>query len=209
MLSYSNIGNIITSTLDFQPFGFGFACELGDIYAVGNFARAWLTSTEGGVTFMGATTNTTTGSDRYFSRDLFNQLKKGTSMTIGEFIGVGKSKYYNIAHLAISRRREAKKYNLYGDPSLYLHGLIFETVPYPALPKRLPQINEQQDDIVQDDILHICMAKVESVWVYSVTGQLMLTGSTNQLDMRSLPAGIYTVVINADNIQSSKKMIKL
>lgn len=203
-LDSSYIERIATSTLDYQPFGFGFACLLGNIYQQNNFARTWLTSTEGGVTFLGSTTTTITGSDRYFSRSLFNQLKKKTSMTVGEFVGVGKSKYYCTTNLALSRRREAKKYNLYGDPSLYLHGLIFETMPYPLSPKIPSQIDKQQDNM-----LHIDQTEVESVFVYSIAGQLMLTGNTNQLDMRNLPAGIYTIIINNDNQQSSKKIIKL
>lgn len=199
----SDISAITTNTLDFQPFGFGFACLLGNIFHQNNFARAWLTSTEGGVTFFGPTSTTTTISDRYFSRDLFNQLKKKSSMTIGEFVGNGKAKYYCDGHKVVWRRREAKRYNLYGDPSLYLHGLLFETAPYPVLPK-MPQIDKQQDDI-----LYIDQTEVESVFVYSIAGQLLLTGNTNQLDMRNLPTGIYTIIINADNQQSSKKIIKL
>ena len=119
---YSDINHIITSNLNFQPYGFGFTCSTGNIYNNNNFARAWLTSIEGGITYLSSTTISYATPDRYFSRKMFNQLKGQPNMTIGEFVGNAKAKYYN-PDKVIWRRREAKKYVLYGDPSLYLFGL--------------------------------------------------------------------------------------
>lgn len=190
---WCNIENITTHTLDFQPFGFGFACLLGNIFETQNFARSWITDKEGGVTFLGSTTESYSSCNRYFSRTIFNQLKNKPNMTIGEFVGNGKAKYYN-ANPVVHRRREAKMYILYGDPSLYLFGLRFNE-PYgkPAIHHPINQ-NEPIDSI-------------SSIRIYSVTGQLVRTCYTDQPDLIGLPSGIYTIVFKSNNNTKTQKII--
>ncbi len=187
------IGNIATSTLEFQPFGFGFACQIGNIFKVNNFARAWVTSADGGPSFLGATTNSTNICNRYFSRTMFNQLKNKPYMTIGEFVGNGKAKYYN-ANPVVWRRREAKKYVLYGDPSLYLFGLRFNE------PYNMPSVQapKNKDEYVDD---------FQFVNIFSMTGQLMCTSYTSQPDLVSLPSGIYTMVYYYKEHKVTKKIV--
>lgn len=199
---YDSINHIINSGLDFQPFGFGFACLLGNIYATNNFARSWVTSKEGGVTFLGSTTNTYYNPDRYFSRKLFLQLEQKATMTIGEFVGSGKAKYYN-ADRVVYRRREAKKYVLYGDPSLYLEGLdIHYNLTYPRLPIQTNArvgVNENMD-LTNSNI-------VENARIYSTSGHLIMKGNVNQQLLKSLPTGIYIAVYESGEGQTSRKII--
>lgn len=177
----SDIGHMITRDLDFQPFGFGFTCSTGDIYKNNNFAREWLTSLDGGISFLGATTISYATPDRYFSRKMFNQLNGHPNMTIGEFIGNAKAKYYN-PDKVIWRRREAKKYVLYGDPSLYLFGLDLQyNQPYSA---------KQFIGNIEDN--------VTCVHVYSITGQL-LRSHNSQPDLDDLPSGTYLMTFISDN----------
>ena len=193
--SQLNIGTINTHNLDFQPFGFGFACLLGNIYNSSNFARSWLTSEDGGVTFMAATTKTITGADRYFSRTLFNQLKDKPNMTIGEFVGNGKAKYYNQIKVD-NRYYEVKKYVLYGDPSLYLFGIHhYYNQPY--------NIQEHSLRAVDDKELN----DVISIQIYSVTGQLLCAFQNLQPDLQSLPTGTYIIVYMFNNNQKTKKIL--
>lgn len=208
-LSTYYIGNITTSTLGFQPFGFGFACKLGNIYASPNFARTWLTSTEGGVSFLGATTISYLSPDRYYSRKLFNQLKPKPIMTIGEFIGNARAKYYNPDQVEW-RYREAKKYVLYGDPSLYLFGLDINNY-IPLLVKERNRESEIKDGEIEinDNIVQVngMQEKISNIQIYSVSGILLRISYTNQLDLQGLPAGLYTAVIQTENNQISKKII--
>lgn len=191
---YYDINHIITSNLNFQPYGFGFTCSTGNIYENNNFARAWLTSIEGGITYLGSTTISYATPDRYFSRKMFNQLKGHPNMTIGEFIGNAKAKYYN-PDKVVWRRREAKKYVLYGDPSLYLFGLDIQyNQPY-NIQKRL----QQGDEEFVGDII--------SVNIYSMTGQLLRACNGDKPNTQGLPAGTYMVVYNSSNNSITKKFV--
>lgn len=206
-----NMSSILTSNLDFQPFGFGIASSLGNIYSNENFAREWLSNEQGGITFLGATTESFNSADRYFSRKLFEQLKNKPVMTIGEFVANGKAKYYNPDEV-VWRRREVKKYTLYGDPSLYLFGLDID-YNTPRLVKKNSQLTEIQDEniIVKDDIVQLetdVYGDVNSICVYSITGQLIYTSHSNQIDLQGLPSGIYTTLINTNNGQISRKILK-
>lgn len=205
----TTIGTILTSSLDFQPFGFGFSCLLGNIYADSNFSRSWLTSTEGGVSFLGATTTTYISPDRYFSRKLFNQIKKKTPpITIGEFVGNGKAKYYNCDKV-VWRRRQAKKYTLYGDPSLYLYGLDinYMTPNYFLKGEKQPIETVDSQINIEDNILSLNLDNIQSVYIYSITGQLVFARNISQINLNRFPSGIYTIVINADNYKITKKII--
>ena len=190
--TYYSIGSITTRTLDFQPFGFGFSCLLGDIYKKYNFARSWLVSLDGGVSFLGSTTISYSVCNRYFSRKMFNQLKGRPNMTIGEFVCNAKAKYYN-PFKVIWRRRETKKYILYGDPSLHLFGLDLQyNQPYSV--KQRTGSPENMDNIT-------------SVQVFSVTGQLLRTSQTCEIDLQGLPIGTYMVVYNSDTNPIIQKII--
>ena len=192
---YDSIYYISTSGLDFQPFGFGFACLLGNIFEDKNFARSWITSRDGGVTFLGATTNTTVFMDKYFSRMLFNQLKGRPNMTIGEFVGNAKAKYYN-PDKVVWRLNEAKKYVLFGDPSLYLFGLHFNRSSNSKPDSR--KVGENKENI----------ENITSVQIFSITGQLLRKCYTNKLDLGGLLPGIYTIVFYSDDkIVTTKKIV--
>ena len=189
-----DINNIVTSTLPFQPLGFGFTCLTGNIYEHKNFAREWLMSTEGGITFLGSTTISYSECNRYFSRKMFNQLEDRPNMTIGEFVGNAKAKYYN-PDKVVWRRREAKKYVLYGDPSLYLFGLDIQyNQPYNS-----QEHSRRDDEEFTDDII--------SVNIYSMTGQLLRTCDDAKPNLQGLPAGTYMVVYNSNNNSITQKLV--
>lgn len=208
-----NMDSILTHHAGMHPFGFGFADELGNIYDLNNFSRTWLTSTQGGVTFFAPTTEAYNCADRYFSRKVFNQLSGGRIvMTIGEFVANAKAKYYNPDQV-LWRRREAKKYTLYGDPSLYLLGLDIEE----RTPNRIKHksstsaITQDTNIIIQNDVVQLNPAisgNVNSIYVYSITGQLMLTSYSNSINLNGLSQGVYLVTVNTDNGQISQKIVK-
>ena len=115
-------------------------------------------------------------------------------MTIGEFICNAKAKYYNPLKV-IWRQREAKKYVLYGDPSLYLFGL---NIQY-----NQPHGVQTRSQLLEEESIE----EITSIQIYSATGQLLRTCNGNQLDIHGLPAGTYMVVYNSENIKITKKII--
>jgi hypothetical protein len=91
--------------------------------------------------------------------------------------------------------REAKKYVLYGDPSLYLFGLDIQyNQPY-NIQKRL----QQGDEEFVGDII--------SVNIYSMTGQLLRACNGDKPNTQGLPAGTYMVVYNSSNNSITKKFV--
>lgn len=192
----SNISNIVTSTLPYQSFGFGFACELGNIFETYNFCRSWIGLSEGGVTFMGATTSTYVWPDRYLSRKMFNQLENKPIMTIGEFVANGKDKYFNACRIH-NRFRQAKKYVLYGDPSLYLYGLDFDNHTPHAKPYR---------DILDSEVSKQT-GEIVNMSIYTQLGQLLFSGESENIHIQELPSGTYVVVIQTAENKSIQKLI--
>ena len=187
-----NIDAIATSSLDYQPFGFGFACFLGNIYGNINFARSWIISSNGGVSFLGSTTRSSSVLDRYFSRIMFNQLRSCSNMTIGEFVCNAKSKYYNANHV-VWRLTEAKQYVLYGDPSLYLLGLnLHYNEPFN---EKKNYTYKEENEAFSDDA---------TIKIYSTVGQLLRTCYSGKLDLSELPSGIYTIVFTKNNFITKK-----
>ena len=159
---------------------------------------------------MGATTNTTLTSDRYFSRKLFCQLKGRPIMTIGEFIGNGKAKYYN-PDKVIWRRREAKKYVLFGDPSLYLYGIdIHYNRPFRCNPNISNSRGNENGIVFENNLVHVSTeeyGEVEDIKLYSITGQLLSISKTNLLSIQGLTAGVYVVVVETSITHISKRII--
>lgn len=189
------IGLIQTSDLYYQPFGFAFSCSIGDIYNSSNFARDWITSTEGGVSFLASTTISNATCDKYYSRKIFNQLDGQPDITLGEFIGNARAKYYN-SDKVIWRLREAKKYVLYGDPSLYLFGInIHFNQPFNGRSSFRQLVDGET--IPENTIVQI----------YSVAGHLVRICNSQELDLQGLSPGVYTIVYTLENNKISKKIV--
>lgn len=121
----SNLSLIQTSAP--YPMGFGFACSLNSYNSENStFAEKWVSSVNGGVTFYGSTTTTTYCSDRYLSRHIFKMYKKikdnHDNYPISMWLREAERSYYKSLY-GSTRERQVLKYNLYGDPTLYIFGL--------------------------------------------------------------------------------------
>ena len=49
---------------------------------------------------------------------------------------------------------------------------------------------------------------IESIEIYNITGQLILTATTREIDVSKLPSGIYQVVLTSDGEQAVQRVIK-
>lgn len=188
--------SVMTNSLPFQPFGFGFACDLCDIYQSGNFARSWVTSESGGVSFYGATTPSYRQPNNVMIKRVFSLLEQNKSMTIGEFVENGAAKYYN-ANKVVYRRRQAKKYVLYGDPSLYLYGLDFDN--------HTPHAKSQRNILDSDTSKPI--GEIVSVSIYTPLGQLLFNEKSENIHNQNLQSGTYFVVTQTNENRYTQKLI--
>ena len=198
------------SSADYLPFGFAFSCLVGNIYDDENFARYWLGSYSGGVTFYAATTESYQEPNKYMSRKIFNQLENRPIVTIGEFVANGAAKYYN-AFPVVWRRREMKKYILYGDPSLYIFGLDYHYHIPMLNPQRAENHSQTSESLLQKDgFLHINenqFPELQSVNIYSMTGQLLQSGNGYEINLAGLASGMYIAVIKTNNQQYSQQIV--
>ena len=195
-----NDGHISTSNLPYQSYGFMFACQIGNIYEENNFAKKWIGVPDGGTTLWASTTNSFYDPDRYLSRAIFNQLKRPVPMTIGEFVSFGTAKYYN-ACMNAERFAEAKRYVLYGDPSLYLFGLNLYSQQQLYGMEFANNLNSRKIIDQKKDYLLINSEDIDnllSLQLYSLTGQLLLSSKTDELNLHGLAHGIYLLVVNEE-----------
>lgn len=58
------------------------------------------------------------------------------------------------------------------------------------------------------NILHIEIEKEFTATIFDITGKTLMTNSTNDIDVSSLTAGIYILVINSEGKRYRKKIIK-
>ena len=199
---YHQIDDAPNSQLDFQPFGFAFACLVGNVFSANNFTRNWLHSPNGGVTMFASTTTSYMSPDRYMSRNMFAQLEGKPNTPIGNFVYGGKKKFFDKCK-TLPRKREIRKYNLYGDPSLYMLGVNWSTgTPYrahrQAADTEVPALTQTDDAIlITSEMQHVRVFNMQGVCVYESEEPYITTTSF-------LP-GIYVVQVdNGTDIRTEK-----
>ena len=109
----------------FFPFGFGFSCLLNTYEIDNNFGSRWVAENTGGVTFYGSTTISYDVSNRYLGKHIWETFKSLVNWTdnfsIAQWLLIGETKYL-CALTNNSRRHQVLRYNLIGDPTLYIWG---------------------------------------------------------------------------------------
>ncbi len=185
--------------------GFGFACHLNSYTTDNNFGARWVAKPNaGGVTFYGSTITTYNYPDRYLSKKIFTHLRKMTNkmgnFPISLWLRTGENKYYN-ALKVVWRRRQVRKYNLIGDPTLAVYGMNTSGTYSPF---HAPERGNLEND-VENNALSI--SKVE---IYDINGRIV-TSTNSPINIESLPLqpGVYVVkTIFADDTFKTNKIIK-
>ncbi|MDR1544742.1 MAG: C25 family cysteine peptidase [Prevotellaceae bacterium] len=216
---YSNAGTIYlqNSHLSYLPFGFGFACLLNDYsYHNHTFGEGWTTySKNGGVSFLGATTNSYVEPDRYFSRRVLKHFKESHNYQIGQVVAWGQSNYYNACKTK-TRRREVAKYNLLGDPSLMIYGTSQNGAYGHFAPSRHDNYVEVSSNINVFPTLASDFVRVEatpdnsisSVVLYGLNGQIIKTFNVfDNLNVQDIENGQYILLVVSNNKTYSFKII--
>ncbi len=140
------------------PMGFGFACELGSYRLDNNsFAMRWVSNEYGGVTFYGSSTTTKDCPDRYLSRHIFDTYKKirknYSNYPISIWLRNAERSYYKSLKTS-TRREQIQKYNLFGDPTLYMRGRNTHCLSS-VLCKRGKMEDMQTIKIIQSQVIDI------------------------------------------------------
>jgi hypothetical protein len=99
------------------------------------------------------------------------------------------------------RFAEAKRYVLYGDPSLYLFGLNLYSQQQLYGMEFANNLNSRKIIDQKKDYLLINSEDIDnllSLQLYSLTGQLLLSSKTDELNLHGLAHGIYLLVVNEE-----------
>lgn len=187
------------------PMGFGFACSLNTYNTDYNFGARWVASASGGVTFYGATTPSLRCSNNYLARRMFKYLRKLTNRTynfpISVWLRLSEQDYYWSFPIWL-RDIQISKYNLLGDPTLYVYGMGDEGI---IAPFHAPI---RHDHTTQEELLGL--TSIQSVEVYDIKGQLIAKVNNMQsVDLLPLTNGVYFIkTIYKDGTNKTNKVIK-
>ena len=189
------------------PIGFGFACNMNSYTTNDNFAARWVVGANGGVAFLGSTVNTFLSPDNSFAKRIFKELKKLTNkannFSLGVWLRISEEKYYN-ACIGPVRRRQVRKYNLIGDPTLAVYGMDYSGV---YAPFQMPI--KDKDDIEQSNLF--TTSQICSIELYDIGGKRIASsnGEKGKLVEESLSSGVYIVKTTyTDGIVTTYKIIK-
>ena len=204
---YEFLPNNIPSFNNYSPtpMGFGFACNLNTYNTNYSFGARWVAESSGGVTFYGATTPSLRCSNNYLAKRMFKYLRRMTDCTynfpISVWLRLSEDNYY-WAFPTILRDIQIEKYNLMGDPTLYVYGMdAYGTIA----PFHMPIQNEHntQEELPESSSIH-------SVEVYDIKGQLIAkVNNTQSVDMLPIKDGVYIIkTIYKDGTTNTNKIIK-
>lgn len=183
VLSYNHIGDL-NNTYPY-PMGFGFACSLNTYAVDDSFGADWVSSSDGGVSFYGATTVSYTSSNDWLSKRMFRYFRKMTTQ-IGNFplslwVLCAEINYF-FSFPTPQRLFQITKYNLIGDPTLYVYGMsYYGSMHTPSLSPR-----RTNTDIVTDgqNLLYSDIFNIDGLFVKRISAE------DNTGDYQ-LPKGIY------------------
>ncbi|MBR1563920.1 MAG: hypothetical protein IJ650_01085 [Paludibacteraceae bacterium] len=184
---------------NFIPFGFSFSCSNNPYSGYGFGSQIIVeTSDFGDATFYGASDDSNRDSNDKLEKSVFKQFDK--SLTIGQMVAKGARKYYDACRTSPLKQKQVKLYNLLGDPSLYLSGLISSTgKPRPRIiPLYMPFSEEylEEKELFNEN-------EVKELEVYNILG--ILVGRLSPLQIRNLPENQYIVISNTlDGIKTQK-----
>lgn len=188
MYSLSHIPYLTNSTP--EPIGIGLACSLNTYLFNSNFGAKWISSYGGGVEFYSATTPSYRASNHALAKTIFSRFKTLTerinNFPISLWLKLGEWDYL-YACQTIPRYNQIYKYNLIGDPTLYVYGMD-GNIPsyYPINARQLP------NKAIDNDI--------NRVEIYDSSGNLInILDSEANVQQQINRAGVFFIKVISSN----------
>lgn len=184
------------------PMGFGFACSLNSYATMDNLGARWCAEKFGGVTMYGATTESFTSSNNYLSKRMFakmtNLTNKIENFPLSLMIHCAEMNYL-FALPTFTRMNQICKYNLIGDPTLFMYGMGYYGTPAPY---HMPLASHKQDVNNEKELVITNVYDVNGVLQYSINPL------DNCIKELLLPTGLYLYSsIYTDGTTESEKII--
>ena len=183
------------------PIGIGFACSLNTYDIVNSFGAQWVNSYNGGVSFYSASIESFSSSNDWLSRRMFRMFRKMTEQ-IGNFplslwIYCAETDYY-IALQTGQRLSQIQKYNLIGDPTLFVFGMSSNgSINYPQLLS--PQKFSQDIENMELKLLYYDIYSIDGIHLQSFSAD-------DSIDKFKYSQGLYILkeTYNNNSIKTSK-----
>lgn len=192
-----------------NSFGFGLACELNnECVNMESFGKKVMLSNTSPCTFFAATTKTKRIQNNTLEDYIFREFTNKKNIPMGVSIMNSVIKYYN-AKPNLARRRHLKKNMFYGDPSLYMYGILDQDSIASYMPMYEPFEEElsNEESTIQLFGTKIVVESPEDVfgtlYLYNCIGQLIQSfdniTSTCEIDCSMLSQGTPYLAIFVNN----------
>ena len=142
--------------------------------------------------------------NRYFSRNTFTQLKNRINRSMGLFVYGGMQKFYTKCKTE-PRWRTVRRYNLYGDPSLYLWGINWTT----GRPKQVAKDRKEEASeisIIKDDKVIYINQDGCRVQLFTINGICIFDECTSTIQTNDIASGLYIIKITTNGMVHSDKI---
>ncbi|MDO4191342.1 MAG: C25 family cysteine peptidase, partial [Bacteroidales bacterium] len=197
------------TNVDYFPFSFAFACNTGGCTLYRSLASSLAFyntcyDEKGMVSHFGASVKSRFQANNKSSLSIFSQLLDQRNRTITSMTIDGMSKYFLNCKTDI-KRKQLKKYNFFGDPSLYIYGLNrFTGNPISAPSVTNNHVAYLFPSIANTEIFVSNSTKedVFEVKVYNTLGVLMFSSNEKHLNVSNWPNGIYIALLLTENSQT-------
>ena len=206
---YHNINTYAIDTIASTPyFMIAFACLLNKpTYTA--FGPVWTVDGDKTLAFYGSTVTTTTSSDTYLCKHIFDYFKsQAANIRYSQITQYAAGKYYN-ALKNPTRKKETKKYLFLGDPTAFIFGMDISNGNPMAYAK---PTNKDNEEVILCKLNDTEMIKI--VNLYDIEGKLIFTKHNNVLNtsvieemLKSLRKGVYIVSVETTENHYVKKVI--
>lgn len=112
--------DVNNSTPKSYPICISVACSSGNYAVSSSFGNNWMTGSNGGIAFFGATVNTYRDLNNKMHKKIFKNIDRG--LTLSKWINLGLKEFHNSSN---RRKSHIRAYNLLGDPSIKLGGVEY------------------------------------------------------------------------------------
>ncbi|MDO4190215.1 MAG: C25 family cysteine peptidase [Bacteroidales bacterium] len=214
----SSISSLNQQNVSYYPFCFAFTCNTGG-YAATNtlFYKSfsyYITCYKdvGAISHFGSSVESLTIANNKSQLSVFSELLDIRNRTITSMTINGMSKYFLDCKTFV-KRRQVKKYNFFGDPSVYIYGIN----PNSENQRVSPNPNSDSDNsscrlvfTMDSEVLVDLAEEVRQIDVVNAVGAFVASVNSNRIKINTsaLTDGIYFLLIQTtSNKQITEKLI--